>query len=162
MIDYAAHVLVFLGIVAWAAFACGFSEPVRPVIIELFLSAFNRSTTDGSPDPDNDSVSYWTVIPCRMHLAMWQLLRLTTIFLRCVPALFRSRNEQALVELALRQQLATFTLKGPKPRITPADRTLLRLMTFWTSAVAVATATLRVQNVARRRWAKLEVLFHAG
>ncbi len=27
-----------------------------------------------------------------------------------------------MVELALRQQLATYTLKGRKPRITPADR----------------------------------------
>jgi len=102
---------------------CGFSKPVRPVVIELFLSALDRSTTNGSPNPDEDSVSCRAMISCRMHLVMWQLLRLTTIFLRCVPGFFRSRNEQALVELALRQQLAAFTLKGPKPRITLADRT---------------------------------------
>jgi hypothetical protein len=57
-----------------------------------------------------------------MHFAMPHPLKLVTIFLRCIPASFRSRNEQALVELALRQQLATFALKGPKPRITPSDR----------------------------------------
>jgi putative transposase len=44
------------------------------------------------------------------------------LLLRCTPAFFRSRNEQALIELALRQQLATYALKGPKPRITPLDR----------------------------------------
>ncbi len=57
-----------------------------------------------------------------MRFALCQLLRLATIFLRCVPAFFRNRNEQAIVELALRQQLATFAQKGPKPRITPVDR----------------------------------------
>jgi len=30
-----------------------------------------------------------------MHLAMWQLLGLATIFLRCVTAFFRNRNEHA-------------------------------------------------------------------
>jgi transposase InsO family protein len=58
---------------------------------------------------------------------MWQLLKLATISLRCIPALFRSRSKQAIVELALRQQLATYTQKGPKPRITPVDRA------FWVS-----------------------------
>ena len=57
-----------------------------------------------------------------MHLAMWPLLKFVTLLLRCIPAFFRSRNNQAIVELALRQQLATFALKGHKPRITPVDR----------------------------------------
>ena len=57
-----------------------------------------------------------------MRLPMWSLLNFATLLLRCIPALFRDRNEQALVELALRQQLATYTQKGPKPWITPADR----------------------------------------
>jgi len=34
-----------------------------------------------------------------------------------IPAFFRSRNEQALVEIALRPQLATYIQKAPKPRI---------------------------------------------
>ena len=53
---------------------------------------------------------------------MWHFLKLTTIFLRCIPAFFRSRSRQAVVELALRQQLVTFGQKGRRPRITPADR----------------------------------------
>jgi len=57
-----------------------------------------------------------------MHLAMGHLLKLATILLRCIPPFFRSRNEQAIVELTLRQQLATYSQKGRRPRITPADR----------------------------------------
>ncbi len=57
-----------------------------------------------------------------MRLPMWHLLKLATIFLHCIPALFRSRSQQAIVELALRQQLAMFAQKGRRPRITPADR----------------------------------------
>ncbi len=57
-----------------------------------------------------------------MHLAMWPLLKFVMLFLRCIPAFFRSRNSQAIIELVLRQQLATYTQKGPKPRITLADR----------------------------------------
>ena len=57
-----------------------------------------------------------------MHLAMWPLLRFVMLLLRCVPAFFRNRNDQAIVELALRQQFATFALKGPRPRITSVDR----------------------------------------
>jgi hypothetical protein len=53
---------------------------------------------------------------------MWHLLKLTTIFLRCLPAFLRSRSKQAIVELALRQQLAAFAKKGCRPRITRADR----------------------------------------
>jgi len=40
---------------------------------------------------------------------MRHLLKLATIFFRCIPAFFRSRNEQVIVELALRQQLATLS-----------------------------------------------------
>jgi hypothetical protein len=60
-----------------------------------------------------------------MHLVMWPLFKFVMLLVRCIPAFVRSRNEQALVELALRQQLATFALKGPRPRITSVDRT------FW-------------------------------
>jgi len=53
---------------------------------------------------------------------MWHLLKFATTLFRCIPAFFRNRNEQALVELALRQPLATYARRGPKPRITPVDR----------------------------------------
>jgi len=57
-----------------------------------------------------------------MLLAMWHLLKFATALFRCIPAFFRSRNEQALIELALRQQLATYAQRGPEPRITAVDR----------------------------------------
>lgn len=57
-----------------------------------------------------------------MPLHMRQLLKLAAIALRCVPAYFRSRSKQAIVELALRQQGATFSEKRPRPRIAQADR----------------------------------------
>ncbi len=53
---------------------------------------------------------------------MRALLNFATLVLRCVPALLRSRNEQALIELALRQQLAIYAQKQSRPRITPVDR----------------------------------------
>ncbi len=53
---------------------------------------------------------------------MRHLLKLATIFLRCIPAFFRGRRKQAIVELALRHQLATFALKGRRPRVSPTDR----------------------------------------
>jgi hypothetical protein len=56
-----------------------------------------------------------------MLSAMRDLFRLTMIFLRCIPAFFRSRNEQALVELALRQQLSTYTQKRIRPSISPVE-----------------------------------------
>ena len=57
-----------------------------------------------------------------MRLTRRHLLKLATIFLRCIPAFFRSPSKQAIFELALRQQLATFAEKGRRPGITPADR----------------------------------------
>ena len=63
---------------------------------------------------------------------MSALLHFAMLLLRCVPALLRSRNEQALVELALRQQLATYAQKQPRPRIAPADRGFWILLSrFW-------------------------------
>ena len=53
---------------------------------------------------------------------MQALLHFLALIIRSAPALFRSRKEQAIVELALRQQLATYSQKKPKPKITPLDR----------------------------------------
>jgi len=39
-----------------------------------------------------------------------------------ILALFRSREEQAVVEPALRQRLAADTLKRPRPNLSPLDR----------------------------------------
>ena len=76
-----------------------------------------------------------------MRLIIRHLLKLLVNFLPCTPAFFRSRNEQAVVELALRQQLASYALKGPKPRITPADRAfwvfLSRVWSGWKEILVI-------------------------
>jgi hypothetical protein len=41
--------------------------------------------------------------------------------LRSCAALFRTREEQAIVELALRQQLAIYARHQKRPRIAPLD-----------------------------------------
>ena len=53
---------------------------------------------------------------------MRALLLLPSALFRCSLAFFRSHNEQVIVELALRQQLATYVQKQTKPRLTPLDR----------------------------------------
>jgi len=50
------------------------------------------------------------------------LLTLVAVVLRSAIALFRSRESQASVELALRQQLAVYIHKHPRPRLSPLDR----------------------------------------
>ena len=63
---------------------------------------------------------------------MLALLNLVTLLLRCAAVFFRSHNEQAIVELTLLQQLATYTLTGSKPNITPLDRAFwIALLRFW-------------------------------
>ena len=55
-----------------------------------------------------------------------------SILLEAVPALFRTRREQAIVELALRQQLAIYVQKNARPRPTPVDRAFwAALFRFW-------------------------------
>ena len=53
---------------------------------------------------------------------MRDLLLFAMLLLRSLPGFFRSRGEQGLVELALRQQLAAYTSRGARPRLTPIDR----------------------------------------
>ena len=63
------------------------------------------------------------------------LLSFATLLLRCVLAFFRGRGEQAIVELALRQQLAAYAQARPRPRLTSLDRAfwvaLFRLWPRW-------------------------------
>ena len=67
----------------------------------------------------------------RSH-AMRVLLNLLTALVRCTLAFFRSRNGQAIIELALRQQLATYALEKTRPRLTPLDRAFwVALLRFW-------------------------------
>jgi hypothetical protein len=112
-----------------------------PEPLSFSLPTLDRSTTDRSPLGSEDSVSYRASNSHRMRLAMRQLLRLVRSVLRCMPALFRSRSNQALVELALRQQLATFSEKGRRPRISPADRgfwvLLSRVWSGWKEVLVI-------------------------
>jgi len=61
--------------------------------------------------------------------------------LRSTLAFFRSRENQALVELALRQQLAVYIHKRPRPRLSPLDRAfwvaLSRLWPQWRGTLIV-------------------------
>ena len=69
------------------------------------------------------------------------LLTLVTSMLRSAIALFRSRENQAIVELALRQQLAVYVHRHPRLRLSPLDRTfwvaLSRYWPGWRSALVV-------------------------
>jgi hypothetical protein len=61
-------------------------------------------------------------------------LLLISVLLRCCAAFFRSQNQQAVVELALRQQLATYAQTGSKPKPTPLDRAFwVALFRLWPS-----------------------------
>jgi hypothetical protein len=57
-----------------------------------------------------------------MRLMVRAVTSLSISILRSFAALFRSRQEQAIVELALRQQLAIYARRQPRPRIAPLDR----------------------------------------
>jgi putative transposase len=69
------------------------------------------------------------------------LLTLVACVLRSAPALFRSRESQAIVELALRQQLAVYVHRHPRPRLSPLDRAfwvaLSRVWPQWRSTLVV-------------------------
>jgi hypothetical protein len=68
-------------------------------------------------------------------------LTLVGCMLRSTLAFFRSRENQALVELALRQQLAVYIHNRPRPRLSPLDRAfwvaLSRLWPQWRSTLIV-------------------------
>ena len=72
---------------------------------------------------------------------MKALLNLTSALLRCSLAFFRSRRNQAIVELALRQQLATYAQTRSKPRLTHLDRAfwvaLFRLWPRWKDTLVI-------------------------
>jgi transposase InsO family protein len=72
---------------------------------------------------------------------MRTLLTFAMLLLRCVLAIFRSRREQAVVELALRQQLTAYARVGSKPSLTPLDRAfwvaLSRVWSGWKEALVI-------------------------
>ena len=62
---------------------------------------------------------------------MWAAATLAIVIIRSIVALFRSRQNQAFVELALRQQLEVYTRRHRRPRLSPLDRA------FWVALVHV-------------------------
>ena len=52
-----------------------------PESLSFSLPAFDQSTVNCRPDRDEDSVSRWAVIPCKMHLAMRPLLKCIMLLL---------------------------------------------------------------------------------
>jgi hypothetical protein len=76
-----------------------------------------------------------------MARVMRALLTLGIPILRSVAALFRSRQDQSVVELALRQQLAVYAHRHRRPRLSPLDRAfwiaLSRLWPRWRSALVM-------------------------
>jgi transposase InsO family protein len=69
------------------------------------------------------------------------LLAYALLVLRVLPALFRSQSEQVIVELVLRQQLATYAANRSRPRLTLADRAfwvaLSRIWPRWKACLAI-------------------------
>src|SRR5271157_90978 len=69
------------------------------------------------------------------------LLTLIAALLRSALALFRGRRQQAIVELALRQQLAVYSQTKRKPRLRPLDRVfwiaLRRLWSRWKEVLVI-------------------------
>jgi putative transposase len=69
------------------------------------------------------------------------LATLVAVALRSALAFFRSRENQAIVELALRQQLAVYVHRHPRPRLSPLDRAfwvaLSRVWPQWRSTLVV-------------------------
>jgi hypothetical protein len=53
---------------------------------------------------------------------MWAVASLAISILHSALALFRGRQEQAIVELALRRQLAVYAQRHRRPRLSPLDR----------------------------------------
>ena len=94
------------------------SEPARPAI-------------HGTTTADGESVCVSAPMLRKISLAM-RALTFIVALLHSIPALFRSRKEQVVVELALRQQLATYAHTRPRPKLTPLDRAFwVALFRFW-------------------------------
>ena len=72
------------------------------------------------------------------------LLTYALLVLRVLPALFRSQSEQAIVELVLRQQLATYAGNRSRPRLTRIDRA------FWVSPIRDVVAVEEIGRASGR------------
>ena len=81
--------------------------------------------------------------------------------LRSCAALFRSRQDQAIVELALRQQLAVYARRHSRPRLSPVDRAfwvaLSRLCPQWKSVLVI----VRPETVVRWHQRRFRAYWHS-
>jgi transposase InsO family protein len=72
---------------------------------------------------------------------MWTVATLALSILRSFLALLRGRRDQALVELALRQQLEVYARRQRRPRLSPLDRAfwvaLVRLWPRWKKTLVI-------------------------
>jgi putative transposase len=95
---------------------------------------------------------------------MRAVLTLAIVIVRSVLALFRSHQDQAIVELALRQQLAVFARRHPRPRLSALDRgfwiALSRLWPRWRSALIIVQPETVIRwhrEGFRRYWRSISV-----
>ena len=72
---------------------------------------------------------------------MRTLVRFAALLRHGIAAFFRSHLEQAIIETALRQQLAAYARKRPRPKLSPLDRAfwvaLSRLWPRWKNHLVV-------------------------
>jgi putative transposase len=81
---------------------------------------------------------------------MWAAATLALSILRRALALFRNRQDQTIVEMALRQQLAVYAHRHRRPRLSPLDRAFwVALSRFWPRW---RTALIVVQPETVIRW----------
>jgi hypothetical protein len=75
------------------------------------------------------------------------LCKMVRLLLGFLGSWFRSRNDLALENLALRQQLATLMQEQPHPRLANADRAfwvvLRALWSKWSNALVIVTPDTR-------------------
>jgi putative transposase len=111
-----------------------------PKLMGFLLPYFARPDVHGTAASSSESVCVSVKRSRRIPLAMRALTFIVAI-INSIPALFRSRSQQAVVEFALRQQLATYTQTQSKPKLTPLDRAfwiaLLRLWPRWKEVLVI-------------------------
>ncbi len=122
-------------------FSCVFSDSGTPRIHWTFSTRPSGPIHHDTPSSKQDSDSNRSSESPNIAIPMQAPLHLLALVVRCIPAFFRSHREQVIVELALRQQLATYDLQKTKPRLTPLDRafwvTLSRLWPQWKRALVI-------------------------
>jgi putative transposase len=146
-----------------AKLACGFSISLRADSAHPFLRC-PRSSLKGSRNVGPDSGFLPRPGLAQNPTVRWAVATLAIAILRSVFALFRGRQDQAIVELALRQQLAVFAHRHPRPRLSPLDRAfwvaLSRFWPRWRSALLVVQPETVIRwhrEGFRRYWRSISV-----